>query len=358
MPCLPSQPTTPSASEDVRAGSTSSPRCPRTGGPASNRWGRLNEPHRKTRSDDDQTIPDTNEEYLLYQTLVGAWPLEPYGPEEYAEFVKRIQDYMLKALHEAKVHTSWINPNAEYDEAIREFVGRILDEGANRPFLDDFRTFQRRVSEYGLYNSLSQTLLKLTSPGVPDTYQGTELWDFSLVDPDNRRPVDYDRRRRMLEDLRPAAESAGGDLRDLARDLVASKEDGRIKLYVTHRSLACRREHPGLFTAGEYIPLAAEGSKAAHLFAFARRDGDAAAVVAVPRLVARLAPEPGHPPMGAEIWQDTRLTLRGLNPTLRWRVAFTGEVLTPEVRDGQPSLAAADLFAHFPVALLVADRAR
>ena len=216
-------------------------------------------------------VPDANEEYLLYQTLVGAWPLEPYGPEEYAEFVKRIQDYMLKALHEAKVHTSWINPNAEYDEAIREFVGRILDEGANRPFLDDFRGFQRRVSDYGLFNSLSQTLLKLASPGVPDTYQGTEMWDFSLVDPDNRRPVDYDRRRRMLEDLRSAAESAGGDLRDLARDLVATREDGRIKLYVTHRSLACRRDHPGLFTAGEYIPLAAEGSKAAHLFAFARR---------------------------------------------------------------------------------------
>ena len=108
---------------------------------------------------------------------------------------------------------------------------------------------------------------------MPDTYQGTELWDFSLVDPDNRRPVDYDRRRRMLQDLRSAAESAGGDLRELARDLVATKEDGRIKLYVTHRSLACRRDHPGLFTAGEYIPLAAEGSKAAHLFAFARRDG-------------------------------------------------------------------------------------
>ena len=193
---------------------------------------------------------------------------------------------------------------------------------------------------------------------MPDTYQGTELWDFSLVDPDNRRPVDYDRRRRMLEDLRSAAESAGGDLRDLARDLVATKEDGRIKLYVTHRSLACRRDHPGLFTAGEYIPLAAEGSKAAHLFAFARRDGDAAAIAAVPRLVARLAPEPGRPPMGAEIWQDTRLPLPGLDPALRWRIAFTGEVLTPEVRDGQPSLAAADLFAHFPVALLIADRAR
>jgi (1->4)-alpha-D-glucan 1-alpha-D-glucosylmutase len=323
---------------------------------AVDRWSRLNEPHRRTRGDEDQPIPDANEEYLLYQTLVGAWPLEPYGPEEYAAFIKRIQEYMLKALHEAKVHTSWINPNAEYDEAVGEFVGRILDEAANRPFLDHFRAFQRRIAAYGLYNSLSQTLLKFASPGVPDTYQGTELWDFSLVDPDNRRPVDYERRHRMLRDLKSAAESAGGGLRDLARDLVASKEDGRIKLYVTHRSLACRRDHPGLFSAGEYIPLAAEGPKAAHLFAFARRAGEAAAVVAVPRLVAGLTPDPARPPLGAEAWPDTRLTLAGLDPALRWRNAFTGEVLVPQDRDGQPSLAAADLFAHFPVALLIAER--
>ena len=191
---------------------------------------------------------------------------------------------------------------------------------------------------------------------MPDTYQGTELWDFSLVDPDNRRPVDYDRRARMLRELRSAIESAGGDLRELARELVASKEDGRIKLYVTHRSLTSRRDHPGLFTAGEYIPLAAEGPKAAHLFAFARRAGEAAAVVAVPRLVARLAPDPARPPLGAEAWSDTRLPLAGLDPALRWRNLFTGEVLTPEVRDGQPSLAAADVFAHFPVALLLAER--
>jgi (1->4)-alpha-D-glucan 1-alpha-D-glucosylmutase len=340
---------------------------------AVDRWSRLNEPHRGTKSDDDQPIPDANEEYLLYQTLVGAWPLEParhrageapsgphrrQGPEEHAEFVRRIQDYMLKALHEAKVHSSWINPNAEYDEAVVAFVGRILDEGGNRAFLDDFRAFQRRVAAYGLYNSLSQTLLKFASPGVPDTYQGTELWDFSLVDPDNRRPVDYERRGRMLRELRSAIESAGGDLRELARDLVASKEDGRIKLYVTHRSLACRRDHPGLFTAGDYIPLAAEGPKAAHLFAFARRAGEAAAVVAVPRLVTRLTPDPARPPLGAEVWPDTRLALTGLDPALRWRNLFTGEVLTPEVRDGQPSLAAADLFTHFPVALLLAEGAK
>ena len=277
-------------SEDVRARINVLSEMPEEWSACVERWSRLNERLRKT--DEDQTIPDANVEYLLYQTLVGAWPLEPYSAEEYAEFVKRIQAYMLKALHEAKVHTSWINPNAEYDAAIQEFVGRILDEGGNRPFLDDFRAFQRRISQYGLLNSLSQTLLKLASPGVPDTYQGTELWDFSLVDPDNRRPVDYDRRRRMLRDLRSAAEAADGDLRELARDLVAVKEDGRIKLFVTYRTMQCRRDHPGLFSAGEYLPIAADGPKAAHLFAFVRRAGDARALVAVPRLVAGLASDP------------------------------------------------------------------
>ncbi len=320
------------------------------------RWGRLNEPNRKARGEDEQAIPDANEEYLLYQTLVGAWPLRPgaSGPEESAAFVKRIQDYMLKALHEAKVHTSWINPNAEYDEAVTEFVGRILDEGSNREFLDDFRAFAGRVAGYGLYNSLAQTLLKLASPGVPDTYQGTEVWDFSLVDPDNRRPVDYELRRRMLQDLRSAIETSGGDLAGLADRLLTAKEDGRIKLYVTHRALVCRRDHPGLFTAGEYLPLAAGGAKAGNLFAFARRDGQAAAIAAVPRLVVGLTPDPDRPPIG-DAWQDTRLSLAGLDAGLRWRDAFTGRTFTAELRDGQPSLAAAELFTHLPVALLVAE---
>jgi (1->4)-alpha-D-glucan 1-alpha-D-glucosylmutase len=320
------------------------------------RWSRLNEPLRGTKSDDDPPIPDANEEYLLYQTLVGAWPLESDRSEDRPAFIKRIQDYMLKALHEAKVHSSWINPNAEYDEAVGAFVGRILDEDANRAILDDFRAFQRRVAAYGLYNSLSQTLLKLASPGAPDTYQGTEVWDFSLVDPDNRRPVDYRRRAGMLGELRSAIDAAGGDLRELAQGLVANKEDGRIKLYVTHRSLVCRRDHPGLFTAGDSTPRTAVGRKATHLFAFARHAGDADAVVAVPRLVARLTPDPDRPPLGAEAWSDTRLPLAGLDPSLRWRNLFTGEVLTPEVRDGQPSLAAADIFADFPIALLLAER--
>ena len=241
-------------SEDVRARINVLSEMPDGWWAAVDRWAGSTNPHRGTKSDDDQPIPDANEEYLLYQTLVGAWPLGQVGPEEHADFVRRIQEYMLKALHEAKVHSSWINPNAEYDEAVSTFVGRILDEQANRAFLDDFRAFQRRVSAYGLYNSLAQTLLKFTMPGVPDTYQGTELWDFSLVDPDNRRPVDYERRARMLADLRAAIAATGGDLRELARDLVANMADGRLKLHVTQRRSPAGATTPGCSPAANISP--------------------------------------------------------------------------------------------------------
>src|SRR5262249_9146607 len=157
---------------------------------------------------------------------LGAWPLELNGIKP--AFVERIQAYLVKALHEAKVHTSWINPIAAYDDAVCQFATRILDERESAAFLDDFRTFQRRVSHYGLFNSLSQTLLRLTAPAVPDTYEGTELWVFSLVDPDNRRPVDYDYRQRLLAEVKTRA--ASGDLPAFARELTEEREDGRIKL--------------------------------------------------------------------------------------------------------------------------------
>ncbi len=343
-------------SEDVRARINVLSEMPDEWRQAVQRWARLNEPHRVTL--EESPAPDPDEEYLLYQTLIGAWPLEPYSAEEYAAFVRRVEAYMEKALHEAKVHTSWINPNEEYDKAVHEFVARILDEGAGRAFLDDFRAFQRRVSHYGLFNSLAQTLLRLTCPGVPDTYQGTELWDFSLVDPDNRRPVDYECRRRLLGELQGAVAAAGADLRGLARGLVDARHDGRVKLYLTYRALHARRDRPGLFSAGEYLPLTASGERAEHVFAFARRSGDSWAVVAVPRLLARLAPDASRPPLGAEVWRDTRISLGGADPGLRWRNVFTGEVLTPAEQQGGLSLAAADLFARFPVALLVSERGR
>jgi (1->4)-alpha-D-glucan 1-alpha-D-glucosylmutase len=334
-------------SEDVRARLNVLSEIPEEWHAALDRWRHLNEPHRPTV--EEAPAPDPNEEYLLYQTLIGAWPLEPYSAEEYAAFVKRIQEYMAKAEHEAKVHTSWINPNAEYDAAVRTFISRILDERVSGPFLEDFRAFQQRVSHYGLFNSLAQTVLRITAPGVPDTYQGTELWDFSLVDPDNRRPVDYERRRRMLAEL----QAATGDLRELARTLLAAKEDGRVKLFTTYRALRCLRDNPGLFSAGEYLPLEVVGEQAEHVFAFARRSGEQWAIVAVPRLPVGLCPDESQLPLGADVWRDTRVVLPGVDPALRWRDVFTGATLAATERGGVLSLAAAELFAHFPAALLL-----
>ena len=343
-------------SEDVRARINVLSEMPDEWRAALERWSRLNEPHRQPVN--DLMAPDADEEYLLYQTLLGAWPMEPYSPEEHKAFVGRIQEYLEKALHEAKVHTSWVNPDSDYDNAIREFVGHILDESASAAFLQDFRVFQRRIHHYGLFNSLAQTLLKIASPGVPDTYQGTELWDFSLVDPDNRRPVDYERRRQMLSDLRAAAE--GQDRRELARNLVAAREDGRIKLYLTARGLYCCRDHPGLFSTGDYLPLGILGKKADHVFAFVRtdrRDAGLTAVVAVPRLLVRLIPDGEQAPLGGAVWQDTRLLLPRIDPGLHWHNIFTGERLTPGEEQGQPTLPVAEIFGHFPVALLLAEDA-
>jgi (1->4)-alpha-D-glucan 1-alpha-D-glucosylmutase len=337
-------------SEDVRARLNVLSELPQEWQECLGRWGKLNEPHR--REAEGMTVPDPNDEYLLYQTLLGAWPLDPYSAQEYEEFVRRIQAYMLKALHEAKVHTSWANPNPTYDDAVQQFVARILDEKTNAAFLLDFRTFQRRISHYGLFNSLAQTLLKISSPGVADTYQGTELWDFSLVDPDNRRPVDYERRRQMLQDLQ-ARIAPGQDRRPLARELTGAREDGRIKLYVTWQGLLCRRDHPGLFAAGDYLPAAAAGARAEHLFSFVRRQDANVAIVAVPRLLTRLVPRMEDLPLGREVWQDTRLLLHDIDPGLRFRNVFTGEDLALTEQQGQRGFALADLFASFPVALLV-----
>src|SRR5262249_14280824 len=155
---------------------------------------------------------------------IGAWPIEPVTPAEYANFVERMQAYAQKALHEAKVYTSWINPNPDYDNAVRRFIARILDVKHGKRFLEDMRPFQRRISHCGMFNSLAQVLLKIVSPGVPDIYQGTELWDFSLVDPDNRRPVNYQDRQRKLDALKEHTAKSSPGLSALARELTEHKE--------------------------------------------------------------------------------------------------------------------------------------
>jgi (1->4)-alpha-D-glucan 1-alpha-D-glucosylmutase len=299
------------------------------------RWGELNARH--LTQVDGREVPTPNEQYLIYQTLIGAWPLEPWAAQEYDAFVKRVQAYMVKAMREAKLFTSWTDPNEPHETAVSRFIAAILSETHGGEFLADLRPLRQRVSDLGLINSLAQTVLKLTAHGVPDTYQGTELWDFSLVDPDNRRPVDYAKRASLLESLRERELSTRDQLAPLARELLASKADGRVKLFVTSQILQLRREHPGLFSAGEYIPLHAEGPHADNVFAFIRRHEGRTAVVIVPRRVAELE--------APEVWNGTQLSIPPGVPNLR--NVFTGRAANAWNLD--------DIFAEFPVAVLVSE---
>jgi len=331
-------------SEDVRARISVLSEMPREWRRRVLTWRRIN--RRKKETIDGQSVPDANEEYLLYQTLLGAWPLGPLSTESLGAFTERIQQFMFKAGREAKVHSSWVNPAPEYERAVARFVAALLDPSASRAFLSDFEPFQRGLSRWGMYTSLALSLLKMTAPGVPDFYQGTELWDFTLVDPDNRRPVDFALRRQHLAEL-DAGMARAPDLATLARHLVGTKEDGRIKMYLIRQGLRTRREHAPLFGTGEYRPLETAGPRAEHVCAFARVSEGASALTLVPRLLA--AGGFPDPPLGHAAWGNESTVLIPADAGRHFRNVFTGERL--EAEDGRLDLAAA--FASFPVALLV-----
>jgi (1->4)-alpha-D-glucan 1-alpha-D-glucosylmutase len=341
-------------SEDVRARISVLSELPDDWAAALGRWRALNAD--KKTVVDDQPAPDANDEYLLYQTLLGAWPFElsiADAPREAIEsFRDRIVAYMQKATKEAKVRTSWINPDEEYDAAVEQFVRAMLDDSTPNAFLDDLRAFQQRIAYYGAYNSLSQTLLKLTAPGVPDIYQGNELWDLSLVDPDNRRPVDYARRRELLAELHRQVTEAGSRRIDLARELIESYPDGRIKLYLTSQALGLRRQHVATFAQGGYHPLELFGERAPHACAFARAHGDDCVLVVVPRLVAGLTGGDLRPPLGDTVWGATWLGLPTTRAGQRFHNGLTGDILTVGMYENGPGLALGAIFKHFPVALL------
>jgi (1->4)-alpha-D-glucan 1-alpha-D-glucosylmutase len=272
---------------------------------------------------------------------------EPMTGEEFARFRERIASYMLKATKEAKVHTSWVNPHEEYDTAVQDFVLGVLSEDGDNPFLRDFREFQERAAYYGHTNSLAQLLLKLTSPGVPDFYQGTELWELSLVDPDNRRPVDFNARARLLAELKRRESKR---VPTLVKDLLTHWEDGRVKLYVTHKALNFRRAHRDVFGEGDYVPLSGAGAARNHLVAFARHRRETWVLVAVPRLVARLC-APGQPPTGAGVWEESVVKLPHRAPA-SWRNVLTNEVVRVTNSHGAKALRIRDLLRSLPVALL------
>ena len=282
-------------SEDVRARMVAISEIPQLWRRSLQRWRAAN--RRWKRMIEDVEAPDANEEYLLYETLLGVWPTEPSGAAAQtvsADFVERIQTYMGKALKEAKLNTSWIQPNEQWDSAMHDFVARILDPSPRNKFLPNFLPVAEEIARLGAINALSQIVLKFTGPGVPDVYQGNEIWDYSLVDPDNRRPVDYDLRRKMLCGLKGVT----------ANELLQSWPDGRIKLSVTQRLLHLRRQNADFFARASYVPLQTAGTFADCAVAFVREHAGKFLIVVVTRLSSRL----GFPATG-ERWKDTKLEL-------------------------------------------------
>jgi len=293
---------------------------------------------------DGLVVPTPDEEVLLYQTLLGSWPL---GCGEEEAFAERIRGFLLKAVREAKTYSDWINPNEPHEAALLRFVDAVFQEPEAGPFRRDFARVQERVAFHGALNSLSQVLLKITAPGVPDFYQGTELWNLRLVDPDNRRPVDFRRRIGMLEELRKRATDS---LPELLREILAGWKDGRVKLYLTDKALAFRKANAQMFLDGDYLPLAVVGSRQANVCAFARKRNGAMSITVAPRWTTQLGR--GKLPLGKAVWHDDFVLLPKTAP-VQWRNALTGERLKASIsEDGERRLYLRNILRRFPVALL------
>ncbi|HET7728949.1 MAG TPA: malto-oligosyltrehalose synthase [Usitatibacter sp.] len=306
------------------------------------KWHRMNL-DRKTEIEGSHA-PSRNDEYLLYQVLLGAHPVMPAPRAELEAFTERMVEYMRKAMREAKVHSSWANVNEQYEAATEKFVRSLLEERAGNTFLEDLRASAAPITWLGFLNSLSMVTVKYTSPGVPDTYQGNELWDFSLVDPDNRRPVDYARREALLRELQALPERPGAAL----ADMLAHMADGRPKLYVIWRLLQLRRAHEALFRDGGYTPVRTPGERGRHLVAFARRHEGETCVTVAPRLMASLGMTPGKVPCGRAVWGDARIDLPFVKDGATLTNVLTGEAHV--VEGGGLPLAA--VLAGFPTAVL------
>ena len=336
-------------SEDVRARLDVLSEMPKTWGAQVFKWRKTNR-NRKRLLADGRKAPDANEEYFLYQTLVGSWPFDFAGANGAGQkYIERIKQYMSKAVHEAKVNLSWINDDPQYVETLQQFIERILSPGSGgrtNVFLEQMQAFTRIVSFFGAINSLAQRLLMITSPGNPDIYQGMELWEFSLVDPDNRRPVDYAVRQQFLKELDHRAES--GDQVSLCADLLQNYQDGRIKLWTTMQALRLRRDRRELFHSGTYAPLQANGPKRDHVVAFGREHHSEVAIIAAPRLSYTLAGGSMQAPLG-DLWSTTELPVPSRASEFMENV-FTGKKI--RVTPGR-TLLCREVFAHFPVALLI-----
>jgi len=306
------------------------------------RWSRLN--RQRKGAIDGEAVPSRNDEYLLYQILIGSFPCHALDEACLADYRLRIEQYMIKAAREAKSRTSWHNINEKYETALTEFVRALLTRSTGNLFLDDLAAQSRHFAWYGGLNSLSVTLLKLTSPGVPDIFQGNEILDLSLVDPDNRRPVNYELRRELLASVRALASQPPDTQADALLELLVHQDDGRAKLWIVTRALELRRRDPDLFTYGDYVAVKSSGLRAKNVVAYARRHQGRCVLVVAGRMFASLGLEPGTAPIGMSVWQDTSLDTSALPASVVLTDALTGARIQPV--DTKLDLARA--FQYFP----------
>jgi (1->4)-alpha-D-glucan 1-alpha-D-glucosylmutase len=343
--------------EDVRARISAISEMPDAWGREVARWMRVNRTHRSIV--DGEPAPDRIDEYRFYQALVGVWPVDLPDRAGTApdELIARLSEYMLKAVREAKVHTSWLTPNQPYEDALARFVRSALSGAAGARLLAALLPFQQRLARLGMINSLAQVTLKIGSPGVPDFYQGTDLWDLSLVDPDNRRPVDFERRARLLDEVDALLGQDASARATAIAEWLGSWRDGRVKLLITAAGLRLRRDLPHVFLGGGYVPVATEITVAAGAVAFARTAGaegastDAVLFVA-PRLCASIVDDAHPVPLGGDCWKTSRLMLP---PGLRDR-AFLDVITGAEIRPTHAGESAwiflGEVFQTLPVGIL------
>jgi (1->4)-alpha-D-glucan 1-alpha-D-glucosylmutase len=338
-------------SEDVRARLNVLSEIPAAWRLALRHWSRTNQSLKHIV--DGIQVPTANDEYFIYQTLLGVWPQGEPDKNEMANFSVRIAEYQVKAVREAKVHTSWINPNTAYEDAILSFTDALINSPAESAFMSDFLPFQRRIARLGIFNSLSQTLIKFTVSGMPDIYQGCELWDFSLVDPDNRRPVDFGYRQNLLNTLRTLDTLESQQRGARVRALCDKLGDGLPKLLVVITALALRERWSDVFLQGSYLPLIVKGEHAAHVCAYARIAGGRTVITVAPRFFAKLLGETDTLPLGEKVWGNTTVDLPFYYRDNQYSCAFTKKVLKPHQRGSGSYLSVAQVLAEFPVGLIV-----
>ena len=328
--------------EDVRARINVLSEIPREWQRHLKRWTKWNT--KSKRIIESQEAPDRNEENFLYQTLIGAWPLEK---DAIPQFHERMEAYMIKVIREAMVHTRWTLPNTAHERAVVNFLKAILEPAKGNFFLRDFLIFQRKIALYGMMNGLAQILVKMTSPGVPDFYQGCDLWDLRLVDPDNRGPVDFTRRAALLDEIETRSEE---DVLRFSRELVQNWQDGRVKLYLISKMLNLRRRYPRVFLDGQFLPIKTIGTRESNVIAYARRKGDTWVMTVVPRWLARSKAPPTalQPPA---FWLGSKIVLPE-NAPQSWLNVLTGETLKTRKLQRGPHLSLPEIFENFPVAVL------